>query len=214
MNPRSPKRSGRPCTPTLAALGRRVDVLTTCSAQRRPSPSWPTRSSRCCPSSEAGPVRLQSGIRHDESAQRPAAAGMDAWRDACPACWPAATARGDAGRNRWLYSPAFLFDPPASGRSHEPPPRRRRPVTAWHFCPGCGRHDFVLWPANRDTYARKCFNCEKSFRAAQGWKALIADDPLVRAVPLAAGVKARPREPPRTSHACRAATSAAAGARH
>jgi transposase-like protein len=30
-------------------------------------------------------------------------------------------------------------------------------------CPGCGRHDFVWWPRDRDTYPWKCFNCGKSF---------------------------------------------------
>ncbi len=37
-------------------------------------------------------------------------------------------------------------------------------------CPGCGRHDFVLWPAGQDTYAWKCFNCEKSFELHRGGK--------------------------------------------
>lgn len=35
-------------------------------------------------------------------------------------------------------------------------------------CPGCGRHDFVLWPANQPTYPWKCFNCEKSFELKKG----------------------------------------------
>jgi transposase-like protein len=30
-------------------------------------------------------------------------------------------------------------------------------------CPGCGRNDYVRWPASADTYAWKCFNCGKSF---------------------------------------------------
>jgi transposase-like protein len=30
-------------------------------------------------------------------------------------------------------------------------------------CPGCGRNDYVEWPAGRDTYPWKCFNCHKSF---------------------------------------------------
>jgi len=30
-------------------------------------------------------------------------------------------------------------------------------------CPGCGRHDWVSWPAGQDAYHWKCFNCEKTF---------------------------------------------------
>jgi transposase-like protein len=30
-------------------------------------------------------------------------------------------------------------------------------------CPGCGRHDFVRWPKEQDTYHWKCFNCGKEF---------------------------------------------------
>lgn len=30
-------------------------------------------------------------------------------------------------------------------------------------CPGCGRHDYVLWPRDQDTYHWKCFNCRKEF---------------------------------------------------
>jgi uncharacterized Zn finger protein len=28
-------------------------------------------------------------------------------------------------------------------------------------CPGCGRHDWVTWPAGQETLAWKCFNCGK-----------------------------------------------------
>lgn len=37
-------------------------------------------------------------------------------------------------------------------------------------CPGCGRHDFVVWPAGQPTIAWKCFNCEKSFELHAGGK--------------------------------------------
>ena len=37
-------------------------------------------------------------------------------------------------------------------------------------CPGCGRHDFVLWPAAQESCAWKCFNCEKSFVLRKGGK--------------------------------------------
>jgi ribosomal protein S27E len=30
-------------------------------------------------------------------------------------------------------------------------------------CPGCGRHDYVTWPAGQPTYHWKCFNCSKEF---------------------------------------------------
>jgi DNA-directed RNA polymerase subunit RPC12/RpoP len=30
-------------------------------------------------------------------------------------------------------------------------------------CPGCGRNDWVSWPAAQDMYPWKCFNCGKSF---------------------------------------------------
>lgn len=30
-------------------------------------------------------------------------------------------------------------------------------------CPGCGRHDWVNWPAGSPTYPWKCFNCGKQF---------------------------------------------------
>jgi DNA-directed RNA polymerase subunit RPC12/RpoP len=37
-------------------------------------------------------------------------------------------------------------------------------------CPGCGRHDHVLWPQDQDTYPWKCFNCEKSFELHRSGK--------------------------------------------
>ncbi len=30
-------------------------------------------------------------------------------------------------------------------------------------CPGCGRNDFVDWPAGQATFHWKCFNCHKEF---------------------------------------------------
>ena len=30
-------------------------------------------------------------------------------------------------------------------------------------CPGCGRNDFVTWPAEQATYHWTCFNCGKTF---------------------------------------------------
>jgi hypothetical protein len=30
-------------------------------------------------------------------------------------------------------------------------------------CPGCGRHDWVTWPAGQATLHWTCFNCEKTF---------------------------------------------------
>jgi hypothetical protein len=30
-------------------------------------------------------------------------------------------------------------------------------------CPGCGRNDYVQWPAGQETFHWKCFNCHKEF---------------------------------------------------
>jgi transposase len=30
-------------------------------------------------------------------------------------------------------------------------------------CPGCGRHDYVSWPADQPVYHWTCFNCEGTF---------------------------------------------------
>jgi transposase-like protein len=30
-------------------------------------------------------------------------------------------------------------------------------------CPGCGRNDYVVWPAVQPAYPWKCFNCHKEF---------------------------------------------------
>ena len=30
-------------------------------------------------------------------------------------------------------------------------------------CPGCGRNDYVAWPAGQPTFHWKCFNCRKEF---------------------------------------------------
>ena len=30
-------------------------------------------------------------------------------------------------------------------------------------CPGCGRNDWVRWPAGQDVFHWKCFNCQKEF---------------------------------------------------
>jgi len=37
-------------------------------------------------------------------------------------------------------------------------------------CPGCGRHDWVTWPAGQDTFHWKCFNCHKEFDLHRGPK--------------------------------------------
>jgi hypothetical protein len=46
------------------------------------------------------------------------------------------------------------------------PPGTRERIS----CPGCGRHDWVTWPVDNDTYAWKCFNCEKQFTLRRGGK--------------------------------------------
>lgn len=35
-------------------------------------------------------------------------------------------------------------------------------------CPGCGRHDWVSWPAGLATFHWKCFNCHKEFDLKRG----------------------------------------------
>jgi DNA-directed RNA polymerase subunit RPC12/RpoP len=35
-------------------------------------------------------------------------------------------------------------------------------------CPGCGRHDWVSWPAGQPTLHWKCFNCSKEFELEAG----------------------------------------------
>ena len=35
-------------------------------------------------------------------------------------------------------------------------------------CPGCGRHDQVVWPADQGVYHWKCFNCGKEFDLTRG----------------------------------------------
>ena len=52
---------------------------------------------------------------------------------------------------------------PASSASSSKPTGRE------HIsCPGCGRHDWVTWPASQDAYHWKCFNCEKEFDLHRG----------------------------------------------
>lgn len=35
-------------------------------------------------------------------------------------------------------------------------------------CPGCGRHDWVTWPAGAHELVYKCFSCEKTFTLHAG----------------------------------------------
>jgi transposase-like protein len=35
-------------------------------------------------------------------------------------------------------------------------------------CPGCGRHDWVAWPENQETFHWTCFNCRKQFDLHRG----------------------------------------------
>ena len=54
-----------------------------------------------------------------------------------------------------MSTPPKSADPQAAGREHI-------------SCPGCGRHDWVSWPAAADTFHWKCFNCEKQFDLRRG----------------------------------------------
>lgn len=46
-------------------------------------------------------------------------------------------------------------------KPHEPAPASFERVQI--SCPGCGRHDWVRWPVERDVYHWRCFNCGKEF---------------------------------------------------
>ena len=35
-------------------------------------------------------------------------------------------------------------------------------------CPGCGRHDWVLWPHGQETLQWTCFNCKKTSELRAG----------------------------------------------
>lgn len=37
-------------------------------------------------------------------------------------------------------------------------------------CPGCGRHDWVSWPAGQPTMSWTCFNCSKTSVLTAGGK--------------------------------------------
>ena len=37
-------------------------------------------------------------------------------------------------------------------------------------CPGCGRHDYVIWPQGQDTLTWKCFNCGRTSELHRGGK--------------------------------------------
>ncbi len=82
VNPTLTEALGKPVHPTLAALGRRVDVL---DVFRR-SDAIPELADELLALPEdqrPGTVWLQSGIRHDESARRLVEAGMNVVQDAC-----------------------------------------------------------------------------------------------------------------------------------
>jgi transposase-like protein len=46
---------------------------------------------------------------------------------------------------------------------HAPTSATPAPARVRISCPGCGRNDYVSWPAGEDTYHWKCFNCGKEF---------------------------------------------------
>lgn len=65
---------------------------------------------------------------------------------------------------------------PHDHRHHETMPETREPAAPDDrpsertriSCPGCGRHDQVIWPADRAVYHWKCFNCGKEFDLTRG----------------------------------------------
>jgi transcription elongation factor Elf1 len=48
---------------------------------------------------------------------------------------------------------------PSHGTDRPVPARERVRIS----CPGCGRNDWVTWPAGEPVYHWTCFNCGKSF---------------------------------------------------
>lgn len=46
---------------------------------------------------------------------------------------------------------------------HAPPSASRDAERVRISCPGCGRNDWVRWPASSPVYDWHCFNCGKRF---------------------------------------------------
>ena len=57
-----------------------------------------------------------------------------------------------------------MNQPAGDPAAQAPAPAQRKHIS----CPGCGRHDWVTWPAKDDTFHWKCFNCEKEFDLRRG----------------------------------------------
>jgi len=57
-----------------------------------------------------------------------------------------------------------MTTPPGAAAGSAPRKSERQSIS----CPGCGRHDYVMWPASQESYAWKCFNCEKEFVLHRG----------------------------------------------
>ena len=53
-------------------------------------------------------------------------------------------------------------DPPMTDKTHGD----RERIS----CPGCGRHDYVIWPQGQDTLTWKCFNCGRTSELHRGGK--------------------------------------------
>ena len=60
--------------------------------------------------------------------------------------------------------------PIPKGAMTNPTPTKDSPDRVRISCPGCGRHDWVTWPAGQDAYHWKCFNCLKEFDLHKGSK--------------------------------------------
>ncbi len=50
--------------------------------------------------------------------------------------------------------------PPISQASRATQDRDERTLIS---CPGCGRHDYVRWPADQPVLRWTCFNCQGTF---------------------------------------------------
>jgi DNA-directed RNA polymerase subunit RPC12/RpoP len=52
---------------------------------------------------------------------------------------------------------------PKQAMTQKPAETSAPPERVYISCPGCGRNDWVRWPAGQPTYHWKCFNCGKEF---------------------------------------------------
>jgi hypothetical protein len=165
VNPRVAEALGKPTLRSLAELPAGVDVV---DVFRRSDaiPEIADELLALAPEKRPAVVWLQSGIRHDDaprSSSRRLSRGAGPLPRRVHAPRPPPVGEAVAAR---LYCPVRPLD---SGSLHVRD-REERHAEATHLVSGCGRHDWVTWPAAQETYHWKCFNCEKEFDLHRGGK--------------------------------------------